>query len=192
MATMKCATASEHSSVAPGQGQRMATKAGWTAEEDARLFALVKEHGVKKWTYLSRVHFESARSPLQLRCRYMDILRPGRSQSAWSAEEDAQLLALYLELGPKWKAISQQMPGRVENDAKNRFHKILRDGKRAMVDAQTSFDQATWIKHYKSTAQHAVRVSKCETSSDAASTEFSRSSSIESGASLHRVSINAL
>eukprot|EP00183_Erythrolobus_madagascarensis_P005771 CAMPEP_0185847034 /NCGR_PEP_ID=MMETSP1354-20130828/2459_1 /TAXON_ID=708628 /ORGANISM="Erythrolobus madagascarensis, Strain CCMP3276" /LENGTH=184 /DNA_ID=CAMNT_0028547277 /DNA_START=186 /DNA_END=740 /DNA_ORIENTATION=- len=181
----------ERSSSLPGQGQKMATKAGWTADEDARLFELVQEYGIKKWTFISRTYFRYSRTPLQLRCRYMDILRPGRSQSAWSSAEDAKLLSLYVSLGPKWKAISQQMEGRVENDAKNRFHKILRDGKRAMVDAQDQFDQDTWIKHYMATTGESLSEARVQAVRTTSAVSSSKTVPERTG-SLQRVSVSAL
>mmetsp|Transcript_12217 Transcript_12217/g.32920 ORF Transcript_12217/g.32920 Transcript_12217/m.32920 type:complete len:215 (+) Transcript_12217:133-777(+) len=127
---------------------RKSTKGGWTIADDTLLCALVKKHGVKRWTFLASTYFNSSRTPLQLRSRYMDILHPDRCRDKWSLEEDALLLRGYFELGSKWKAISRTIPGRVENDVKNRFYKIIRDGRRALVDARESFDLRKWATHY--------------------------------------------
>lgn len=56
-------------------------------------------------------------SSLNCCCCWCLLLLP--LQGKWSATEDAQLLALYKELGPKWKEIGSRL-GRLDKTTRNR------------------------------------------------------------------------
>ena len=47
-------------------------------------------------------------------------------QNAWTLQEDDKILAWYKAFGPKWKSLSNAMPGRTVDAIQSRFHKVLR------------------------------------------------------------------
>lgn len=49
---------------------------------------------------------------------------PSIKKQAWSTEEDLILMSLQREMGNKWSLIKKRLPGRSENDVKNRYHCI--------------------------------------------------------------------
>mmetsp|Transcript_6698 Transcript_6698/g.17995 ORF Transcript_6698/g.17995 Transcript_6698/m.17995 type:complete len:163 (+) Transcript_6698:191-679(+) len=98
----------------------------WTPEDDQKVLAWTAEHGPRRWTQLSAAVFSGARSPAQLRARYIDVLHPNRVDKAWTAEEDSLLLELVRQNGSHWTLIAENLEGRVANDAKNRFRLLMR------------------------------------------------------------------
>mmetsp|Transcript_9290 Transcript_9290/g.24564 ORF Transcript_9290/g.24564 Transcript_9290/m.24564 type:complete len:279 (+) Transcript_9290:358-1194(+) len=103
----------------------------WLAEEDDLLRAWVARHGARRWGELSRLEFQSRRTPTQLRARYTDVLDSKRSLASWSAAEDAAVWALHGELGNRWAEIARRLDsGRVSNDVKNRYRLLVRKAAR--------------------------------------------------------------
>ena len=43
----------------------------------------------------------------------------------WTEEEDIILMSTQQEIGNKWTLIRKKLPGRSENDVKNRYHSIM-------------------------------------------------------------------
>lgn len=58
----------------------------------------------------------------QVRERYINKLDPTIKRCPWTEEEDQKILDMFLEQGPKWSAISNELQGRPENTVKNRFY----------------------------------------------------------------------
>ncbi|KAA8498942.1 Transcription factor [Porphyridium purpureum] len=96
----------------------------WTPEEDEMLRVLVDSMGPADWPNLSAKM--SGRTSKQCRERWLNHLQPSTHKSAWTAGEDALLAIMHSQHGNKWRLISQHMPGRSDNDIKNRFHVTLR------------------------------------------------------------------
>ena len=69
------------------------------------------------------------RSCAAISWRWENHLRPGIQKGGpWTLDEDLELCRLQSQLGNKWSMISQMMPGRTQNDVKNRFNsKMHRD-----------------------------------------------------------------
>lgn len=65
------------------------------------------------------------RTPKQCHDRYSNYLKDGLKKDPWSKQEDETLIQLFNEFGPKWSKMMNQLPGRSENDIKNRWHKHL-------------------------------------------------------------------
>jgi hypothetical protein len=53
-------------------------------------------------------------------------LNPTVKRGPFTPEEDAQILAAHAVHGNKWAVISRSMPGRTDNQVKNRFNSTLR------------------------------------------------------------------
>jgi hypothetical protein len=70
--------------------------------------------------------------------RWRDVLAPElTSKKPWSDEEDALLLALLEEKGPKWTAIAEQLPGRSPIACRNRSRKYRKPAATAPSVAST-------------------------------------------------------
>lgn len=110
--------------------------ASWTAEEDAKLVELVKKESAtppsitasKTW---SRVAAQlTNRTGKQCRERYLNQLKPGIRRDPWSPEEERILRETHAQIGNKWVAIANRLPGRTDNCVKNHWNSMLRKRKR--------------------------------------------------------------
>mmetsp|Transcript_78009 Transcript_78009/g.189002 ORF Transcript_78009/g.189002 Transcript_78009/m.189002 type:complete len:548 (-) Transcript_78009:177-1820(-) len=100
-------------------------KGSWAPEEDELLVSLLEEIGdrVKVWSDIAG--HVPGRNAKQCRERWVNNLDPTVNKGPWSAEEDAALIAAQKELGNKWSAIAERMPGRPDNAVKNRWYCML-------------------------------------------------------------------
>ena len=96
----------------------------WTEEEDAKLKALVEEHGCAKWAVIAAVM--KSKTSKQCRRRWKNVLDMDAKCSSWTPEEDQQLIAYHGELGNKWTEISRRFGDRTDNAVKNRWHSLCR------------------------------------------------------------------
>jgi Myb-like DNA-binding domain len=64
------------------------------------------------------------RSGKQCRERFKDHLDPNLRQAEWSQTEDAMIFRLYSVEGSKWSRMTKFLPGRTDNNIKNRFHHL--------------------------------------------------------------------
>jgi hypothetical protein len=114
--------ASQSETPSPQRKQTNARRA-FTPEEDAILKREVEALGEQRWSEVcGKVPGRTAR---QCRERWCDYIGPPRLRGAWAPEEDAVLREKQEELGHHWKAISAFLPGRTENDVKNRWYTDL-------------------------------------------------------------------
>ena len=95
------------------------------AEEDTQLKELVERHGIKSWAIIA-TQLEQ-RNGKQCRERWRHHLRDGLNKGEWTNEEELEVWLRVIELGTKWALLAEQyMPGRTENDIKNRWNSIVR------------------------------------------------------------------
>ncbi|KAH0785449.1 Myb-like DNA-binding domain containing protein [Histomonas meleagridis] len=97
-------------------------KGSWTFEEDEilrREAENLKNNG-KNWSYIST--FLPGRTGKQCRERWMDHLDPNLNKGPWSEIEDQQLISFQKIYGNKWAEIAKRMPGRSQNNIKNRWN----------------------------------------------------------------------
>ena len=96
----------------------------WKAAEDEKVLNLIRRFG-EKWTVISKIL--GNRTGKQIRDRYNNYLRANINNSKFTSQEDACLLELLAELGPKWAKIADRIPGRKENQVKNRYYGHLKN-----------------------------------------------------------------
>ncbi|CAB9504931.1 Myb-related protein A [Seminavis robusta] len=93
-------------------------RGNWDPEED-RLIVQLHAEGLK-WTEIAeRI---PGRVPDHLRQRFMNALDPKKKKTPWTQAENKILYEAQKRLGNKWSEMSKLIPGRSENDIKNRWH----------------------------------------------------------------------
>eukprot|EP01017_Pseudomicrothorax_dubius_P045801 TRINITY_DN7978_c0_g1_i1.p1 TRINITY_DN7978_c0_g1~~TRINITY_DN7978_c0_g1_i1.p1 ORF type:complete len:477 (+),score=91.48 TRINITY_DN7978_c0_g1_i1:507-1937(+) len=104
--------------------------APWTEAEDELLLSLINQHGLKKWTLISKEMNRLGNSAIfrqgkQCRERWINHLDPAINRGVWTVEEDMTLLSAFVTKGKKWSEISKIMEHRTENSVKNRWKSLL-------------------------------------------------------------------
>ena len=99
-------------------------KGPWRPCETALLARLVCEHGAKNWSEIA----ESipGRTGKQARERWKNHLDPKLNKGPWATSEDQKIIDGYRMYGNKWSCIARLIPGRSDNDVKNRFNCEIR------------------------------------------------------------------
>ena len=96
----------------------------WTKEQDEILLDFVKKNGEQNWGQAAALI--PGRIAKQCRERWLYQLNPNIKKNKWTVEEDVKVVKLYLKLGSKWTEISKQLPGRTDNNIKNRFNQSIK------------------------------------------------------------------
>lgn len=66
------------------------------------------------------------RTAKQCRERWCSTLAPGRKKDKWTNDETQNVLRLQKKFGNQWSLISKHVPGRTDNDCKNRWNTFTR------------------------------------------------------------------
>jgi hypothetical protein len=98
-------------------------KGSWTRKEDEIIINFVSQYGTKKWTKLAAIL--PGRIGKQCRERWKNHLDPANTKTAWTKEEDMQLVELHKLYGNHWAKIASHMRGRSDNSIKNRWNSTL-------------------------------------------------------------------
>mmetsp|Transcript_5246 Transcript_5246/g.9170 ORF Transcript_5246/g.9170 Transcript_5246/m.9170 type:complete len:164 (-) Transcript_5246:903-1394(-) len=99
-------------------------KRPWTDDEDEIILGLVQRHGPRRWNTLA--NYVPGRCGKQCRERWMNHLRPEIKNEPWSVAEDLILTEGVVTYGTKWTKIVENLPGRSDNSAKNRWNSKLK------------------------------------------------------------------
>lgn len=116
-------------------------KGPWTDDEDQLLLDHVETRGPTGWSLCAQKINESCfkgrpiRQGKQCRERWNNHLNPNlcsklQSETSWTVNEDLSLLRLQQQLGKGWSHIAQQLPGRTENNVKNRWNSLVKRGRK--------------------------------------------------------------
>lgn len=120
---------SETSSTVSGK-EKKAKK--WLKEEEGKLTVHVETFGTQSWAQIARElnndyhNGKSVRQGKHCRERWFNHLNPCLRKGDWTAEEDQLLDKYQREMGKCWSKIAKQMPGRTENQVKNRWNSLVR------------------------------------------------------------------
>jgi hypothetical protein len=100
----------------------------WTPEEDAKLTEVVKELGSNNWITVAAL--VPGRTNQQCRRRWVESLdhttaRKDKRNKRWTVEEDAKLTKVVTEHGNKWSEVATLIPGRTNNQCRQRWEKSL-------------------------------------------------------------------
>ncbi|KAL4569063.1 hypothetical protein LXL04_024690 [Taraxacum kok-saghyz] len=100
-------------------------KGAWSEEEDNKLRAYIQRYGHWNWGLLPKFAGLS-RSGKSCRLRWMNYLRPDIKHGNFTKEDDDMIVTLHKHLGNKWTAIAAKLPGRSDNEIKNRWNSHLK------------------------------------------------------------------
>nr|XP_043606796.1 transcription factor MYB10-like [Erigeron canadensis] len=110
-------------------------KGAWSEDEDHKLRAYIQRYGHWNWRLLPKFAGLS-RSGKSCRLRWVNYLRPNIKHGNFTKEEEDIILELHKKLGNKWSEMSAYLPGRSDNEIKNRWHTHLK--KRAQKENTTT------------------------------------------------------
>ena len=112
--------------------ERLQCRQIWQVSEDEALRGIVSENGPRGWSRIAkelnvRVHKGMpVRQGKQCRERYYNHIDPQLVKGQWTDSEDIYILKQQREIGNKWSLIAKALPGRTENQIKNRFKSLLK------------------------------------------------------------------
>lgn len=98
-------------------------KGSWTVQEDRVILDWVGSYGANDWARLATILKE--RTGKQCRERWINYLSPERGSKQWTHQEDIEIVQLRSTMGNRWKAIADRLPGRNENQVKNRWYSTI-------------------------------------------------------------------
>lgn len=109
----------------------------FSKQEDEIILSLYKEIG-SKWSVIAEKLENRTENQVQFRYYKYLVERKSSCLGPFTAEEDAKLMELYAEMGPKWKCIASRMDGRSWCQVKDRFNSSMA---RKMVKIEDESDK---------------------------------------------------
>ncbi|KAF7850127.1 hypothetical protein BT93_L5827 [Corymbia citriodora subsp. variegata] len=112
-------------------------KGAWSVEEDEKLTAYIKRHGIWNWSRMAGPA-GLRRSGKSCRLRWMNYLRPNLKHGNFTKEEVETIIKLHEVLGNKWSAIASKLVGRTDNEVKNYWNTHLKKRLKGMQKPRNS------------------------------------------------------
>ncbi|CAM8980180.1 unnamed protein product [Rhodiola kirilowii] len=100
-------------------------KGPWMREEDVKLQKLVRKHGARNWRKLGHALNRCGKS---CRLRWHNHLKPdiiSVRQVPFTRQEDKVIVSMVRISGKKWSQIAKTLPGRTDNQVKNRYYSAI-------------------------------------------------------------------
>ncbi|KAK8463575.1 hypothetical protein SEVIR_1G381300v4 [Setaria viridis] len=120
------ASASAAAGLAPSAAApvlRIRPPPAWTAEEDARLERLAREHGCRHWRRVA-ASLLTGRSSRQCRDRWRHHLARDVYHRPFTARDDDDLARLYVRHAGRWRDISRAVHGRTSRAMRRRWREL--------------------------------------------------------------------
>ena len=102
----------------------MSLKRKWSEFEDIQLYELIRIFGTQRWPEIGDLM--PGRTGRQCRERWNHRLNPNLVKGNWSEEEDSIILREKDNFGGSWAKLSRLLPGRNDNDIRNRYFALTR------------------------------------------------------------------
>ncbi|XP_047317474.1 trichome differentiation protein GL1-like [Impatiens glandulifera] len=96
----------------------------WMEEEDELLKEYVTKNGKGKWNRIARTT-DLKRCGKSCRLRWLNYLNPNVKRDTFQEDEDDLIIRLHKLLGNRWSLIAGRIPGRTDNQVKNRWNTFL-------------------------------------------------------------------
>ena len=103
----------------------MSLKRKWSEFEDIQLYELIRIFGTQRWPEIGDLM--PGRTGRQCRERWNHRLNPNLVKGNWSEEEDSIILREKDNFGGSWAKLSRLLPGRNDNDIRNRYFALTRN-----------------------------------------------------------------
>ncbi|XP_047313004.1 transcription factor WER-like [Impatiens glandulifera] len=96
----------------------------WMEEEDELLKQYVAKYGKGKWNRIAKTT-DLKRCGKSCRLRWLNYLNPNVKRDTFADDEDDLIIRLHKLLGNRWSLIAGRIPGRTDNQVKNRWNTYL-------------------------------------------------------------------